>query len=181
MQVPHIFSPGFPARSAEVNENFKALADAITALQEKVESLETSTATPPIPGTYSIIGMQTRVTANGTSGTVGGSVFKGTVVLRADQTASLAMDDFHNQLNIGPGGVTHTSGSTGPQEPPNDGIQRNGSWSQPPGTGLLLTLEGTTWRFARPAGRLFISNFHTIGTEGTDFIMFLVRNPGPAA
>ena len=177
MEVPYIFSPGFPARSAEVNENFKVLADAITALQAKVESLETSTASPPIAGTYSILGMQTRVTADGSSGSVGGSVFKGTVVLREDHTASLAMDDFHNELNVGPGGVTHTSGSTGPQQPPNVGIQRSGTWSQPPGTGLLLTLDGTPWRFARPSGRLFISNFHTV-QEGTDFMMFLIRNSG---
>ena len=64
--VPYTFSAGAPAVAAEVNANFSALADAITALEAKVAALESGgkLTAADVAGTYRRISM--------TSKTVGG-------------------------------------------------------------------------------------------------------------
>jgi hypothetical protein len=45
LTVPHTFSPGMPANSSEVNENFTTIYNAVNALQRQIGATDTSCAT----------------------------------------------------------------------------------------------------------------------------------------
>jgi hypothetical protein len=166
MQVPHVFSPGFPARSGEVNENFQALADAITALEAKVASLETATTAPPVAGTYTLLGFQTGLISGGNQSIVEGIVYKGSVTLAPDKTLSLSINEFKNELRIG--GANPGVSSYGlPTE------SQAGTWSFENGT-LTLAVERNL-RFGRGAPRLFVGNHHN-PNDGSCVMLFLMRN-----
>jgi hypothetical protein len=45
LTVPHTFSPGTPAKSSEVNENFTTIYNAVNALQRQIGTTDTSCAT----------------------------------------------------------------------------------------------------------------------------------------
>ncbi len=45
LAVPHTFSPGTPAKSSEVNENFTTIYNAVNALQRQIGTTDTSCAT----------------------------------------------------------------------------------------------------------------------------------------
>lgn len=45
LTVPHTFSPGAPAKSSEVNENFTTIYNAVNALQRQIGTTDTSCAT----------------------------------------------------------------------------------------------------------------------------------------
>lgn len=175
MQVPHIFSPGFPARSAEVNENFKALADAITALEAKVAALEEA---PPIPGRYFLMGFQTGLQAfGGREAVIEGIVYTGNVTLAAGGSATLVLNEFKNELHTNPEGAFRTGGQTLAETIP-------ASWSISEETGGLQIFvpddsspQPRRLRFGRAAPRLHIGN-HLNPNDGSTVMLFLIRQPG---
>lgn len=91
-RLPNTFAPGQPAKAAEVNENFEALARAIDSLRIRVARLEAlSTATGAvITGDYSFVGLVPSLRAKpGESAAIShGSVTDGSVSLQANGTYS---------------------------------------------------------------------------------------------
>jgi hypothetical protein len=174
MQVPHIFSPGFPARSAEVNENFKALADAITALEGKVAALDEG---PPITGSYFLMGFQTGLQAfGGREAVIEGIVYTGNMTLAPGGAATLVINEFKNELHTSPDGATRRTGQS-------LGENVAGTWSISQETGGLQiflpddTGEIRRLRFGRASGRLQIGN-HLNPNDGSTVMLFLIRQPG---
>src|SRR5688500_5030725 len=54
VEIPNLFEGGNPVSASEMNENFEAMADAIDALEAKVETLESAGLQVPIElGRYS--------------------------------------------------------------------------------------------------------------------------------
>lgn len=173
MQVPHIFSPGFPSKANEVNENFAALAEAITNLEARVAAVE---GAAPIPGKYFLMGYQTGLIPGGPGGAViEGIVYTGNVTLGEGTTsgnASMVINEFKNQLNIAPGGSTRQSITVPPET-------IGSSWNTTSGAALALVVpddnnQPRTLRFARGAGRLFIGN-HLNSNDGSSVMLFLIR------
>ena len=174
MQVPHIFSPGFPARSAEVNENFAALAAAITALEAKVATLE---EVPPVPGRYFLMGFQTGLQAfGGREAVIEGIVYTGNVTLSPGGAATLVINEFKNELHTNPDGAFRSTGQS-------LGENVAGTWSISEETGGLQifvpddTGEVRRLRFGRAAARLQIGN-HLNPNDGSTVMLFLLRQPG---
>lgn len=178
MQVPHIFSPGFPARSVEVNENFKALADAITALEARVGTLEG--ASLPVPGTYFLMGFQTGLIPAGQQAVIEGIVYTGNVTLHAGATpgggpATLTLREAKNELHVG--------GPTASRRFVDVNENIEASWTLNSATGGLALIlpddqgQPRTLRFARGASRLHIGN-HLNATDGSTVMLFLVRQGG---
>ena len=175
MQVPHIFSPGFPARSGEVNENFKALADAITALEGKVAALE---EVPPIPGRYVLMGFQNGFQAVGSrEAVIEGIVYTGNVTLVAGGSATLVLNEFKNELHTNPEGASRTV-----KQVLGETIQATWSISEETG-GLQIFVpddipgQVRRLRFGRAAARLQIGN-HFNPNDGSTVMLFLIRQPG---
>lgn len=172
MQVPHIFSPGFPSKANEVNENFAALAEAITNLEARVAAVE---GAAPIPGKYFLMGYQTGLIPAGQGAIIEGIVYTGNVTLGEGTTsgaASLVINEFKNQLNVGPNGSSRQSITVPP-----DTI--GSSWNTTSGAALALVVpddnnQPRTLRFARGAGRLYIGN-HLNPNDGSTVMLFLVR------
>ena len=48
VEIPNVFEGGNPVSASEMNDNFKAMADAIDALEAKVETLENAGLQPPV-------------------------------------------------------------------------------------------------------------------------------------
>lgn len=173
MQVPHIFSPGFPSKANEVNENFAALAAAITDLEARVAAVE---GAAPIPGKYFLMGYQTGLIPGGPGGAViEGIVYTGNLTLGDGTTSgnvSAAITESKNELHISPSG----SGRQFVQTP--ETIE--GSWNTTSGAALALVMPSDpgqpprTLRFARGAGRLFIGNHMNAG-DGSSVMLFLIR------
>lgn len=172
MQVPHIFSPGYAAKSAEVNENFAALAAAVTQLEAQVAAL--GAGNPPIPGNYFLMGFQTGLGAFGQEAVIEGIVYTGPVVLSGavgatSGAATLTLREAKNELHIG-GPLVH-------REFKDITETIEASWSLDPVTGLRLHVPDNPLplRFARAAPRLFIGN-HLRASDGSSVMLFLVRN-----
>jgi hypothetical protein len=176
MQVPHIFSPGFPSKSGEVNENFAALAAAITALESKVAALEGTNI--PTAGNYFLMGFQTGLMPFGQQAVIEGIVYTGPVTLFAGASpaggaATLVLREAKNELHLG---------ATSSRQFVDETATINASWTWNSTTGLALILpddEGQprTMRFARAAPRLHIGN-HLNAGDGSSVMLFLVRQPG---
>jgi hypothetical protein len=169
MQVPHIFSPGFPAKSREVNENFAALADAITRLETQVAALQG--ANVGIPGEYSVLGYQTGLIPAGAGAVIEGIVYTGDLTLAAGGGLTLTLREFKNELHVGQPASNRVFKST------TESI--TGTWSDPDDAALALHLEGEQrpLRFARGGPRLFIGNSLN-GADGSTVMLFLVRRGG---
>lgn len=166
MQVPHIFSPGFAARSSEVNENFQALADAVTALEAKVAALEGTNV--PFAGSYFLMGFQTGLMPFGQQAVIEGIVYTGNLTLAAGGALSLTLREAKNELHVGGPNASRTFVDVTEQI--------SGTWSVDPATGLRLHLPGNPapLRFARGGPRLFIGN-HLNAADGSSVMLFLVR------
>ena len=170
MQVPHIFTPGFPSKAGEVNENFAALAAAITALEQKVAVLEGTNI--PIPGKYFMMGFQTGLQAFGQEAVIEGIVVTANVTLTAEGGATLVVTEAKHELHINPNGAHRGGGFT-----QNEVVQ--GTWSLSPETGLQIFVPDDTGeirrlRFARAAPRLQIGN-HANPNDGSTVMLFLIR------
>jgi len=174
MQVPHIFSPGFPARSGEVNENFKALADAITALEARVTALDGTGQ--PLTGNYFLMGFQTGLMAFGQQAVIEGIVYTGSVTLGEGATpaggpATMELREAKNELSVGPNGSSRVFGDI------NETLQISWTWNSTTGLALIVPDDQNqprTLRFARGATRLFIGN-HLNANDGSSVMLFLIR------
>jgi hypothetical protein len=93
--VPYSFTSGAPAVAAEVNANFTALANAITALEAKVASLESGgvLTVADVAGTYQFLSISSKtVGGDNTSLQFGGSSgsTKAEIVFSANGTFTLS-------------------------------------------------------------------------------------------
>lgn len=174
MQVPHIFYPGYAARSAEVNENFAALAEAITTLTQRVDAIEGVGV--PIPGSYFLMGYQTGLIPAGAGAVVEGIVYTGTLTLSGAPGATtgpltLVLREAKNELHIGP--------PLSSRQFVNINETIDATWTFTPGQGLALNMpdddgEIRAIRFARASTRLHIGN-HLNAKDGSTVMLFLIR------
>jgi hypothetical protein len=86
--VPHVFTPGTPARATEVNENFQALATAINGLAARLSKLEGGPTTDAdVVGNYTLsilqVGNGEVAVGNGDSEAIS---YDGTFTFAADHT-----------------------------------------------------------------------------------------------
>lgn len=170
MQVPHIFSPGLAARSHEVNENFAALAEAVTAMQAQVEALQGGSV--PLPGNYFLMGFQTGLIPAGAGAVIEGIVYTGQVTLSAGGGLTMTLREAKNEMHITQPATTRVFKDV------TETLE--GSWtSSPPNVALSLMLPGNPQplRFARGGPRLLIGN-HLNASDGSSVMLFLVRT-GP--
>ena len=68
--VPNIFSAGDPARAADVNANFTALANAVTTLEAKIAALEAANSpltAAEMAGTWKYLALATKVVSGAAS------------------------------------------------------------------------------------------------------------------
>src|SRR4051812_7194615 len=99
--VPHSFSSGQPARAAEVNANFQALATAINNLTARVDRLEGAAVTAAnVAGTYQLFGLQTGIAPSG-SGLIETITYTGTVTLAGGGTYTGSLTESANVLGVG--------------------------------------------------------------------------------
>lgn len=174
MQVPHIFYPGYAARSAEVNENFAALAEAITTLAQRVDAIEGIGV--PIPGSYFLMGYQTGLIPAGAGAIIEGIVYTGNLTLAGSPGATsgsltLALREVKNELHIAEPQSSRTTKTM------NETIEAG--WTFTPGQGLALNMpdddgEIRAIRFARASTRLHIGN-HLNAKDGSSVMLFLIR------
>jgi hypothetical protein len=88
---PHTFSSGQPALASEVNANFDALFDAVTDVEQKLDSLSTSSAYFP---------------ANSFNTVKGAASYDGYMYLNDNETNNLSLDVFGNvAVQLPPGTV----------------------------------------------------------------------------
>lgn len=100
--VPHIFTPGTPARATEVNQNFQALATAIDGVAARLAKFEgTAPVTDSdIVGTYHYSNLQIGTVWTGTNAThVEAITYEGTFVFAADHTFSAVFTGKQNDNN----------------------------------------------------------------------------------
>jgi len=100
--VPNTFAAGQPARAADVNANFQALATAINSLAARVSKLEGSNLTATdFVGTYTLNRLQTQL-GGGTAAYVATYVASATLTFAADGTVTSADDtgERGHQLNV---------------------------------------------------------------------------------
>jgi hypothetical protein len=98
-QVPNTFLPGTPAKAADVNANFQALATAINALAARVDKLEGKIVQADLAGSYTLQSFQSEFNG-GDFGRVANYVNTGTVTFNADGTGSYAATEAGSRLFI---------------------------------------------------------------------------------
>ncbi len=95
--VPHTFVTGGIASAAEVNANFAALVDAVTALEAKVGPQTAET----LAGTYDYFEIKIDVDSlSASSKSIAGAGTSGTVVLNANGTGQLNLSTSYRQLTF---------------------------------------------------------------------------------
>lgn len=150
--VPNTFAAGSPARAADVNANFQALATAINGLTTRVNRLEGGLAAADIPGTYNFSVLNLMPLAGAPNDFWDVNVVKSTLTLAA--------------------GGTFTS--TGTES--NASCCGSGTWSYA-GNVLTLTLSGPeVLTFQTLAvGNLFITSRSRGAGVTDDSLFFLAR------
>jgi hypothetical protein len=174
MQVPHIFSPGFPSKANEVNENFAALADAINGLDARLTALDGG-GTLPFAGNYFLMGFQTGLIPAGGQAIIEGIVYTGDVTLHAGATPgggalTMTVREAKNELHVS---------ATGSSRAFVDVTETTEAQWVVESTGLVLVVPADVGaprrlRFARGATRLFIGN-HLNAIDGSSVMLFLIR------
>ncbi|MEJ0037856.1 MAG: hypothetical protein WDO68_17575 [Gammaproteobacteria bacterium] len=100
--VPNTFTVGTPAKAAEVNADFQALATAIDALATRVGKLEGgATVDTDIVGTYKVSFLQVGVGWTGGPATIEAISYEATLMFAADHTGTLAVTG-HKNDHTGP-------------------------------------------------------------------------------
>lgn len=103
--VPNTFSAGAPARAADVNANFQALATAVNGLAGRVARLEGQVTAADLVGTYTINYFQTEMVGAGGNSHVASYAAGGTATLAANGVATLSpITEVGHQLNFTAGG-----------------------------------------------------------------------------
>jgi hypothetical protein len=106
--VPFTFTQGTPAKAAEVNADFQALATAIDTLSARVDKLDgtTSVTMADLAGTYSVQAMYTELRANITGSSYSNVSTQGTLTLAVNGTTTFTGID---QIKTLAGGITVTT------------------------------------------------------------------------
>ena len=162
ISVPNTFSPGAPARAADVNANFTALVNAINALGTRVSKLEGQITQADLAGTYSIQRYQSELSGDPGSH-VAVYVAGGTATLAADGTGTfVAPAETGTSLNVQARTVGPFSGA-GP-------ASNNFTWSY--SGGVITAFNGT---MAVVAGGRLLIHVTNNPSDGTAHVMFLTR------
>jgi len=163
--VPNVFTAGTPARAAEVNGNFQALAAAIDALAARVNKLEggaTTDADDTGTDNLSILQVGIDVETPPRPADVEGISYNGSVTFNADHTFT--------SVNTG-----HRNDVTGPS--PDDGTF-TGTWSLA-NNQITFTVAGQTPRILYCAAAcrvLFASTWGSdAGVEGYNNLLIFGR------
>lgn len=178
--IPNTFAAGTPARAAEVNANFQALATAINTLTTRVAKLEGSGLTAAdIAGTYAVTGMQMGLIpsvgtpgAGTNQGLLESISYSGTLTLTAGGgaggTSSGNVTEAKNSLRwvFNPTGPSLTTTLT----PSTQSEALSGSWTL---TGNRLSLGGIDYHGAA-GGRVFIGALSN-PTDGSNVLLVAVR------
>jgi len=176
--VPNTFTAGTPAKAADVNANFQALATAIDTLTARVDKLDGTTAVTmaDLAGTYVINGLQTEVFKDG--GTPGGWIrnytYQGTLTLAADGNLTLSNTETGTLFKLGVSGDMIPNISASPPAVSSYSLPSNDSltWSL---SGGSLTMLGATFAIVS-GGRLLIqSSSNSAGFNGTSVLLLLTR------
>lgn len=96
--VPNTFTAGAPAKAAEVNANFQALASAINTLTARVAKLDGQAVAADLVGTYAVNGIQTGLTPGTGGGHVSAVTYQGTITLAANGTGTNAAQSTGSDL-----------------------------------------------------------------------------------
>lgn len=165
--VPNTFTPGTPARAAEVNENFQTLATAINNLAARVTKLEGGPTTDAdVIGTYKASNLQIGLlqVANVANQEVEAISYEGTITFAANHTFSFTFAGKENDAD----------------GPDTDNGTVNGTWS-------LANNDVTASLAGEPANTLHCASgcrilFGTLygassgpNTDGHNNMMILVR------
>jgi len=160
--VPNTFSPGAPARAADVNANFSALVSAINAVGARVSKLEGQITQADLAGTYSIQRFQTEMSGDPGSH-IAVYVAGGSVTLVADGTGSfVGPAETGTQMNVQARTVGPFSGAGGNSGPI--------TWSY---SGGVVNMLGGTLNVVA-GGRLLIKVGST-SSDGSAHVMLLTR------
>jgi hypothetical protein len=151
--VPHTFAAGAPARAADVNANFQALATAINELNTRVSKLEGTFTAADVAGTYTVYSIETQVRGGtGFAGVRAMAPF-GTFTLAADGSVTGTWYDLGYDLSL-----TNVAGSmlgTRTQHSSQSTLS-SATWSL---SGNILTLtdpEGQSTMTGVVGGRIFV-------------------------
>lgn len=146
--VPTRFISGTPAKAAEVNANFQALATAIDNLALRINRLEGVVSAADLAGTYALAGLHVSTAAYATSFETSHDNTNGTVVLNPDKTFTLSVTNSgsttRTAFNLAaptPGGdraVTNLGTTISPSPKTESGA---GTWDLS-GDKLILTFPG---------------------------------------
>lgn len=166
-KVPNTFLPGTPAKAADVNANFQALATAINALASRVDKLEGNITQADLAGTYTVNGFQTEFNG-GDFGRVNNYVYLGTMTLAADGTGSYSLTESGSRLflTLDAGKL---KGAVSTYANPPGGSNFNWSYSNNVMTALGATLTVVA------GGRLLIRTSNN-PADYTQVLLLLTRN-----
>lgn len=162
--VPHTFVAGDPARAADVNANFAALATAVTALEDRVTAIEDNTVTvADLAGTYRIQTVGIDVNEGTNSHQVGGISFTGTVTLDASGsfTATGSDDSTQASTSSNPAGTAHAHTIPG-------GGGTDTATISSPISNVLVSVQRNTDGGGTDSGTWTLSNGQVTATSSSD-------------
>ncbi len=162
--VPNTFSAGAPARAAEVNANFGALAGAINALSARVSKLEGQISAADMVGTYALKGLQVEL-AGGAGTHVASYVYNGTLSLRADGTGTVGAAQTGTQLNFATVPGTRISANL-----PSENTEF--TWTL---AGSILTTTALNTPLSVSNGGRMIMGVGASGIDGTSVLLIMTR------
>lgn len=177
--VPNTFTAGTPAKAADVNANFQALATAIDTLSARVDKLDGTTPVTmaDLAGTYVINGLQmgSFKSVSTPQGWIDNYTYQGTLTLVADGNGTLSNTETGNRFfpSLNPGVSPDYIASFNPTIssytlPSNQGF----TWSLSGGSITIPTLGGSFTIVS--GGRLLIKSTSD-STTGTSVLLLLTR------
>ncbi|GCL64252.1 hypothetical protein [Pseudaquabacterium pictum] len=162
--VPNTFVAGAPARAADVNANFQALATAINSLAARVAKTEGQLVAADLAGSYTLSRFQTEMGTGTNSGWVASYVSGGTLTLAANGSATLSgMTESGSQVDF-PSGTRRALNRT--DAPASFSWSLSGGKVVLPDGGSLSVADG---------GRLLISTSANTA-DGTTVLLLFVRS-----
>lgn len=162
VSVPNSFTAGAPAKAADVNANFSALAAGINALSARVAKLEGQITAADLVGTYALKGIQMEL-GGGAGAHLASYVYTGTLTLAADGTGSLTSTQSGSQLNLAVSPPTRGSAS----KPAETGVL---TWSL---SGSSVTALGMNFAVSN-GGRMLVAAGAN-PADGTEVILIITR------
>lgn len=88
--IPNKFTAGTPARAAQVNDNFSALASAVNTMNARLSALESAVTSADVIGTYDFNGMRIQKGAETGFVSIGSYITEGRMVIHADGSCTFS-------------------------------------------------------------------------------------------